>query len=113
MASPLQFDIPHQLGKAEARRRIQAGIPKLERHIPGGGQVETTWLDEDRVALAITAMGQKVSADLLIEETSVKASVTVPLMLSMMAGPISGFVKTSAEKMLAAPAGSTGSEPKA
>ncbi|WBO20793.1 polyhydroxyalkanoic acid system family protein [Sphingomonas abietis] len=106
MASPLQFDIPHQLGKDEARRRIQAGIPKLERHIPGGGQVDATWLDEDRVKLAITAMGQKVSADLQIEETSVKASVTVPLMLSMMAGAISGFVKTSAEKMLAAPSDS-------
>jgi hypothetical protein len=27
--------------------------------------------------------------------------VTIPMMLSMMAGPISDFVKTSAEKMLA------------
>jgi hypothetical protein len=51
----------------------------------------------------VAAMGQKVDVELTVAESSVHASVAVPLMLSMMAGAISGFVKTSAEKMLAAP----------
>jgi hypothetical protein len=103
MASPMKFDIPHKLGKAEAKRRIEAGIPKLERHIPGGGTVQADWTGEDRMAMTVTAMGQKVSVDMLVEDAVVHATVAVPLMLSMMAGAISGFVQTSAEKMLAAP----------
>jgi hypothetical protein len=103
MSSPMQFDIPHRLGKDEARRRIQNGIPKLERHIPGGGQVSAVWTSEDRLEMTITAMGQKIAVDLVVEDAMVRASVAVPLMLSMMSGAISGFVKTSAEKMLAPP----------
>lgn len=103
MASPLQFDIPHKLGKAEAKRRIEAGIPKLERHIPGGGTVQANWTGEDRLAMTVIAMGQKVAVDMIVEEASVHASVQVPMMLSMMAGTISGFVQTSAQKMLEKP----------
>jgi hypothetical protein len=29
----MKFEIPHNLGKAEARLRIEAGMPKLAAHI--------------------------------------------------------------------------------
>lgn len=103
MASTMQFDIPHRLGKAEAKRRIEAGIPKLERHIPGGGTVQADWTGEDRLAMTVTAMGQKVAVDMTVEDSVVHAAVAVPMMLSMMAGAISGFVQTSAQKMLEKP----------
>lgn len=104
MASTMQFDIPHRLGKAEAKRRIEAGIPKLERHIPGGGTVHADWTGADQLVMTVTAMGQNVTVDMAIEEAVVRASLKVPMMLSMMTGAISGFVQTSAEKMLAKPA---------
>jgi hypothetical protein len=113
MASTMQFDIPHRLGKAEAKRRIEAGLPKLERHIPGGGTVQADWTGEDRLAMTVTAMGQKVAVDMVVEEAVVHASVAVPMMLSMMAGAISGFVRTSAEKMLAPPDPQSGPPPQA
>ncbi|WP_246332087.1 polyhydroxyalkanoic acid system family protein [Sphingomonas chungangi] len=113
MASTMQFDIPHTLGKAEAKRRIGAGIPKLERHIPGGGTVQAHWTGDDRLAMTVTAMGQKVVVDMMVEEAVVRASVQVPMMLSMMAGAISGFVQTSAQKMLEKPADQSGPPPHA
>jgi hypothetical protein len=100
----MHFDISHNLGKAEARGRIGAGLPKLAAHIPGGGTVEPVWHDDDRLTLAIKAMGQKIAADLEIGEAVVSGTVKIPIMLSMMAGPIGEFVKTSAEKMLSKPA---------
>lgn len=103
MAAPLTFTIPHQLGRAEARRRIETGLPKLERHIPGGGTVNADWTGDDHLDMTIAAMGQKVGVQLDVEEAAIRATVAVPLMLSMMAGPISEFVRTSAEKMLAPP----------
>ncbi|MGE7206500.1 polyhydroxyalkanoic acid system family protein [Sphingomonas sp. NPDC019816] len=100
MAS-VNFDVPHELGRTEARRRIELGLPKLESKIPGGGQVTSEWPAEDRLILTIIAMGQTVKADMNIADTAVTGTVAIPMMLSMMAGPISEFVKTSAEKMLA------------
>jgi hypothetical protein len=103
MPSPMTFDIPHQLGRDEAKRRIEAGIPKVEKHIPGGGTVEATWLTDDQVRMTVTAMGQTIDTDLTVEDTLIHAKLMLPALLSMMAGPISGFIKTSAEKMLAPP----------
>jgi hypothetical protein len=96
----MKFEIPHNLGKAEARRRIEAGMPTLAAHIPGGGTVDPEWRGEDRLLLAIKAMGQKIGAELEIGEAVVSGTVKIPMMLSMMSGPIGEFVKTSAEKML-------------
>ena len=38
MSSPIVVDLPHKLGKQEAKRRIQNGIGKLKDHIPGGAE---------------------------------------------------------------------------
>ena len=100
----IPFDVPHDLGRNEARRRIEAGLPKLAQHIPGGGTVEANWTGPETLALAIVAMGQKVAADMVVGESNVGGTVKVPMMLAMMSGPIAEFVKTSAEKMLAKPA---------
>ncbi|MEH3160138.1 MAG: polyhydroxyalkanoic acid system family protein [Sphingomonas taxi] len=100
----IPFDIPHALGTDEARRRVQTGLPKLAQHIPGGGTVSDHWTGTDAVTLTIIAMGQSVEVQMTIGEANLSGTVKVPMMLSMMSGPIADFVKTSAEKMLAKPA---------
>lgn len=100
----MDIDIPHSLGVAEAKRRIEAGLPKLQQHIPGGGTVDATWTTETTLNMKITAMGQTVPVQLLVEDAVVRGTVSVPMMLKMMSGPISDFVKTSAQKMLSKPA---------
>lgn len=99
----MDIDIPHTLGVPEAKRRIDAGLPKLEQHIPGGGTVVATWATEATLDMKITAMGQTVPVKLVVEDAMVRGTVSVPLMLKMMSGPISDFVKTSAQKMLSKP----------
>ena len=100
MASPIIIDIPHDLGREEARRRMATGVDKIARHIPGGGEVTANWPSEDRMTLNIAAMGQKVSADLDVEDKLVKVQLAVPLMLSFMSGPITALVQKSAEELL-------------
>lgn len=100
----MDIDIPHSLGVAEAKRRIEAGLPKLQQHIPGGGTVDATWTTETTLDMKITAMGQTVPVQLLVEDAMVRGTVSVPMMLKMMSGPISDFVKTNAQKMLSKPA---------
>ena len=36
MDRPIEVDLPHKLGREEARRRIAGNVHKLSDHIPGG-----------------------------------------------------------------------------
>lgn len=96
----MKFEIPHRLGKAEAKRRIDAGMPALEKHIPGGGTVASAWTAEDSVALNVVAMGQTVGVRIDVEDAVVRGDVAVPLTLSMMSGLIRDFIEKSARIML-------------
>lgn len=99
----MDIDIPHSLGVTEAKRRIYAGLPKLEQHIPGGGTVRADWVTDSVLDMKITAMGQTVPVQLVVEDALVRGTVLVPMMLKMMSAPIADFVKASAQKMLAKP----------
>ena len=61
MSQPIDVDLPHNLGKDEARRRIANNVHKLEEHIPGGAKVQSGWTG-DQLNLQIAAVGESVNA---------------------------------------------------
>ena len=85
MTQPIDVDLPHSLGKDEARRRIANNIHKLEQHIPGGAQVQSMW-NGDQLNLNIAAMGEAVAATIDVMETKVHLKVLLPGMLGMFGG---------------------------
>jgi putative polyhydroxyalkanoate system protein len=100
MQKPIQVDLPHKLGRDEARRRIANNIHKLKEHIPGGGaQVDSTWQGDD-LDLAINALGQAVSAKIAVEETKVRVAVMLPGMLAMFSGPIEAMLQKKGNVLL-------------
>ena len=80
MAHPIEVDLPHQLGKDEARRRIANNVHKLEEHIPGGAAVQSGWAG-DQLNLIINALGQAVEAAIDVEDSKVHLKVLLPGML--------------------------------
>ena len=99
MQKPIQVDLPHKLGRDEARRRIASNIHKLQEHIPGGAQVESGW-QGDELDLAINALGQAVSAKIGVGETKVRVAVMLPGMLAMFAGPIEAMLQKKGNVLL-------------
>ena len=100
MQQPIQVDLPHKLGRDEARRRIANNIHKLKEHIPGGSaQVESAW-QGDELDLAISALGQEVSAKIDVEESKVRVAVMLPGMLAMFAGPIEAMLQKKGNVLL-------------
>ena len=82
MTTPIQVDLPHNLGAAEARRRIEGGIGRLEDFIPGGGaEVRSAWTG-DRLGLNVAAMGQDVNAQIDVRDTFVRVELLLPPALS-------------------------------
>lgn len=100
MQRPLDVDLPHQLGREEARRRIAGNIHKLESHIPGGtSRVDSSW-EGDTLNLQVHAMGQAVEAKIDVFETKVHCRILLPGMLSFFAGPIEAMLRQKGSGLL-------------
>lgn len=100
MNKPFIVDMPHKLGREEARRRMQNGIGKLPDHIPGGAaKVDTRW-EGDRLHLHVVAMGQTVSGTLDVHESKVHVELMLPPLLAMMAGPLEKYLRSKGGQML-------------
>ena len=99
MSQPIKVDLPHKLGRDEARRRIANNIHKLREHIPGGAQVESSWNGDD-LDLGIGALGQQVQARIGVEETKVRVEVLLPGMLGMFAGTVEAMLQKKGNVLL-------------
>ena len=99
MTQPIEVDLPHQLGKDEARRRIANNVHKLEEHIPGGAQVQSGW-SGDQLNLTIAAMGDNVNAVIDVMETKVHLKVLLPGMLGMFGGLIQAALQKKGGALL-------------
>jgi hypothetical protein len=100
MQRPIDVDLPHKLGRDEARRRLANNIHKLQDHIPGGAaHVDSSW-EGDRLNLNVHAMGQSVEAQIDVEETKVHCRIQLPGMLSLFAAPIEAMLKAKGGDLL-------------
>ncbi|MFM5916952.1 MAG: polyhydroxyalkanoic acid system family protein [Novosphingobium sp.] len=97
----MRVPIPHSLGKEEARRRLHARSGDLAGMMPGGmADVQVTWPSEDRMALAVTAMGSSVNAAVEVGESQVVVDVDLPGALKFFEPLVRGAVEQNARKLL-------------
>jgi hypothetical protein len=99
MASPVAVDIPHKLGAAEARRRIERGIGRIGEMIPGGAEAEHQWVG-DRLNLKVSAMGQSVTAHIDVMEAIVRVELLLPAALSFFAKPVEAMLRKKGTELL-------------
>ena len=99
MSQPIEVDLPHNLGKDEARRRIANNVHRLEEHIPGGAQVQSGWAG-DQLNLDVAAMGQSIMATVDVQETKVHLKVLLPPMLGMFSGMIQAALQKKGDVLL-------------
>ena len=100
----MQVAIPHSLGREETRRRLQANSHKLAESFPGGmAEVQTSWPNEDRMAMAIQALGQAVTGHIDIEDHQVLLTVVLPPALGFIEPLVANAIRQQGQKMLAPP----------
>ena len=99
MSQPIEVDLPHNLGKDEARRRIANNIHRLHEHIPGGARVESGWAG-DQLNLKVSALGDSVQSTIDVEETKVRVRVLLPGLLGMFSGPIQSMLRNKGNLLL-------------
>jgi putative polyhydroxyalkanoate system protein len=99
MSKAVSVTIPHELGRAEARRRVDAGFGDLSRHLGGLGAVTQSW-EGDRLSFSFAAMGQAISGAIEVADRSVNLEVILPDLLAMMAGKVKGRLQKQGQLLL-------------
>ena len=101
MATPITISIPHQLGRVEARRRIETGVAKIIHLLPGsGGACSERW-DGDRLSFGFAAMGQTVAGVVNVLDAAVTMEIELPGVLGILAGGLKDRLQKVGKLLLA------------
>ena len=102
MSKPVSVSIPHQLGKAEARRRIDEGVGRLTAQIGAVGEVKQAW-EGDLMRFSLQAIGQTVTGTIDIREHEVLLEVYLPGIFAMIANKVKGRLRDEGQILLGGP----------
>jgi hypothetical protein len=100
MSKPLTVSIPHRLGKAEARRRLQAGLGNARTSYSHLFTLRDEVWTGDQLRFDLAALSQSISGTIDVEEDHVKLEVTLPWLLARLAERFIPAIQTEGTKML-------------
>lgn len=99
MAKPIVITIPHELGKAEARERIEAGVARMTHQFGEGVKLTKAWTG-DQLSFSAKVVGQAVAGKLDVFEDAVRMEVDLPPFFAMIADKVKGRLKKEGQLML-------------
>jgi hypothetical protein len=103
VSRPISVNVPHNLGRDEARRRIEQGFGQIQQQLTGGmaGMVacQQRW-EGNRLHFEASSLGQKMTGRLEVSEDSLAIEVDLPEILAMLAERITGKVKETTRGLL-------------
>lgn len=102
MPRPVTVTISHDLGKDEARSRIQQGFGKLKSQMTGGMMFSFTeeWRNKDTLEFSAKGLGQNIFGQIDIFPQHVRIEVTLPSLLASIAETITGKMEKEGKLLL-------------
>ena len=102
MSKPVVVTIPHELGRAEARKRIDEGTVRLTSQIGAVGELKKDW-QGDTLHFSLQAIGQTISGTIGVEDREVRLEVMLPGIFAMIAGKVKGRLREQGQILLEGP----------
>ena len=101
MTKPISISIPHQLGRAEARRRLEEGFGRIEQQFASGGVANfaKAW-EGDKLSFSAQALGQMITGHLDVLEDAVRMEIHLPNLLALVAGKLKGRLQKEGQLLL-------------
>jgi len=101
MASPITVTIPHQLGRVEARRRIENGFSKIIHQLPvSAGTCSERW-EGDRLVFGVAAVGQTIAGVIHVQDAAVTMEIELPGVLGLIASRLKDRLQKAGQLLLA------------
>lgn len=89
MPKPLIVDIPHDLGRDEAKRRLEQGTEQARALLAKSGiSVDQLAWTGDRLDFGVSALTQRVAGTIDVGAESVRLEVKLPFLLALFAEKI-------------------------
>jgi len=100
MSRAITLTIPHELGRSEARRRVDEGIANFSQHMgAAAGALSKDW-QGDRLSFAFAALGQRLTGTIDVEDNAIRLEVLLPNLLAMMADKMKGRLRKESQILL-------------
>lgn len=100
MSRLISVRIAHQLGRDEARRRLQAGIADARTRFGDKvSQIEEAW-QGDHLDFKVAALGQSIAGTMDVAEDHVQLEFSLPALLGMLGGKIKSYLQASGTRLL-------------
>jgi hypothetical protein len=99
----LTASIPHQLSRAEVKRRIQEQTVAVRQQYGAMlANLQESWTG-DTMQFSLSAMGQPISGRLTVDDQAVHVTVALPWLLRMLAETIKPRIEQQGRLLLARP----------
>jgi len=100
MAKTISITIPHDLGVAEAKRRVQEQIDRFRaEYVNKIAHSEVSWTD-DQAKVNVAALGQTASAVIAVTLDKVRIDVELPWILAALSSKVEALVTSNASDAL-------------
>ena len=103
MQDPLVVTISHRLGRAEAKRRLDAGLDHIRAQVaPFVGAMDLAW-HGDRLDFHVTALRQTVTGYLEVLDEAVRIEIHLPWLLRLATRNLVGRIRREGSQLLEKP----------
>lgn len=101
MPTPITLIIPHKLGRAEARARVEASLGRFKEQMSqaGMGKIQHAWT-QDQLGFHASAFGQAITGRIDVRDSDLKIEVDLPGILGAFADKIAGKLKKEGTLLL-------------
>lgn len=100
MSRSITMTFPHELGVAEAKRRIGERFELMKReYVDKIGRADIAWVG-DTAHLRVAALGQNATAEIEVKPADIRVEVHLPWLLAAMANKVEGLLKSNAKDTL-------------
>lgn len=101
MAKPLVVELPHDLGRVEAKRRLEQGSGRAKAAAEKSGiRVDRMDWAGDSLSFAAGALGQKLTGQVEVLDDRVRMEIQLPLLLGVFTEKVRSLVNKEGTKML-------------
>jgi hypothetical protein len=100
MSTPVTASVPHRLGKAEAMRRLKAGLARARGDFGKVITIEHEEWDGDTLNFRMRALGQNAAGSITVMEDKLLIAVTLPWLLAKAAEQILPRIQRQATLLL-------------